>query len=91
MDGYNLNRAFDHIKDFYLEQKLTSEEHNNLMEVMARALTWHIKTKISDPVTLAALAISGDYEWPMTAEEINQIREFFFPSNPVIETVNYDD
>lgn len=90
MDGFNLNRAFDHIKDFYLEQKLSTEEYNDLAETMARALHWHIHTKISDPKTLAALAISGDYEYPMTAEEVNHIKEFYFPSEHIVETVPYE-
>lgn len=90
MDGFNLNRAFDHIKDFYLEQKLSTEEYNDLAETMVRALHWHIHTKISDPQTLAALAISGDYQYPMTVEEINYIKEFYFPSEHIVETMSYE-
>lgn len=86
MDSFKMNRAMDLIKDFYLEHKLSIEEQEDLMKTMSRVMLWHYHTKIADPLTLAALALSGDYEYPITAEEANHIKDFFFPSECMIET-----
>ena len=86
MNSYKTNCAMDLVKDFYLEHELSTEKQEDLINAMSRVMRWQHQTKIQDPTTLAALALSGDYEYPITAEEADHIKEFFFPSEYTCET-----
>jgi hypothetical protein len=67
--------------DFYKSEGI----YEDRLDVWKRAFNWFSKKNISDVETLAALAISGDYEYGMTTDEIKDIREFYFPSMENIE------
>lgn len=54
-----------------------------------RAEKWYNHTKITDVETLAAVTLSSDFKPDITIEQIEQIKEFFFPHVPP-EFIFYD-
>ena len=74
-----IEKALGIIYDYYHEENI----YEPIGDVINRLKEWYIKIGIEDEETLAALAMSGNYEKPMTTQEILNIREFFFPSTPL--------
>lgn len=69
----------------YFENEGIYEETKTLD---ARARKWYSNTEIVEPQMLAAVVMSGDFIPGITWNEIKQIEEFFFPSEP-IEFTNF--
>lgn len=51
-------------------------------QLMERAREWYDHTEITDPETLAAVVLYGDFEPGIRIDEIERLKEFYFPSEP---------
>lgn len=69
----------------YFESEGIYEETKTLD---TRARDWYSHTEIVEPQMLAAVVMSGDFVPGITWDEIKQIEDFFFPSEP-IEFTNF--
>lgn len=60
-------------------------EFENIYEesvtIKARAEKWYSNTEITDPYTLAAVTMHGEFVPTITINEIKQIEEYYFPEN----------
>lgn len=68
----------------YLRDEGIYEGKENILKC---ANDWWMYGQIVDVETLAALAMTMDYDKSMTREEINYIRQFYFPESYAIENV----
>lgn len=52
-------------------------------ETIDRRITdWYNHTDYTDVETLAALVMGSEYKASITCDEVEEMKEFFFPSNP---------
>lgn len=47
-----------------------------------RITDWYNHTDYTDVETLAALVMGSEYKASITCDEVEEMKEFFFPSNP---------
>ena len=51
-------------------------------QLMKRAVKWYDHTEITDPETLAAVVLYGDFEPSIRIDDIEKLRQFYFPTEP---------
>ena len=51
-------------------------------QLMERAKEWYDHTEIIDTETLAAVVLYGDFEPGIHIDEIERLKQFYFPSEP---------
>lgn len=69
----------------YFEGERIYEETKS---IETRAIEWYNHTEITDSQTLAAVTMYGSFIPTITYDEIKQIENYFFPSEP-IELCNF--
>ena len=51
-------------------------------QLMKRAVKWYDHTEITDPETLAAVVLYGDFEPSIRIDAIEELTQFYFPTEP---------
>jgi hypothetical protein len=70
-------------QDFYSTENI----YENSKITREKALDWYNHTEITDAEMLAAAVISGHYRAGTAWDELEDLKEFYFPSTPVYETI----
>lgn len=78
-----INSAVEVAYDYLIGEQVY-ESHQILQQ---RAINWYNNTEITDVTTLAAVIISGDFQYGITFVEIQSIKNFFFPPYPILECI----
>ena len=50
--------------------------------IMERAREWYDHTEITDPETLAAVVLYGDFDPSIRIDAIEELTQFYFPTEP---------
>ena len=51
-------------------------------QLMKRAVKWYDHTEITDPETLAAVVLYGDFDPSIRIDDIEELTQFYFPTEP---------
>lgn len=51
-------------------------------QLMKRAVKWYDHTEITDPETLAAVVLYGDFDPSIRIDVIEELTQFYFPTEP---------
>jgi hypothetical protein len=88
MINYSLiEQATKLVQDFYEAEGI----YESSKITREKILDWYEHTDIKDAQTLAAASISGYYRMGTISKELEDLKEFYFPSTPVYETIQNID
>lgn len=88
MTNFNLiNEAVKLVIEFFEAEGI----EETTATIQKRATNWYNKTEITDKKMLAAATISGEYTCGTSWADLIEITEFYFPTVPVLETIQNID
>ena len=79
MTNINLIIEATELANEFLEAEHIHVASSQLME---RAQEWYNHTEITDAETLAAVVLYGDFEPSIRIDDIEKLRQFYFPTEP---------
>lgn len=72
--------AIDLVNDFFAAERIYESNES----ILNRAISWYEHTEITDAETLAAVVMYGQYDSSIRFNDIKNIKDYFFPSEPFV-------